>query len=155
MNKPLHETDFLRWTSSQASALRAAGAMRINTPAPIDWENVAEEIDSLGRSQRSELRSRIGVILEHLIKLIALPATAPRAGWLDTIDEQRAAIDRLLEDSPSLRRDVPALLTAELPRAGRMVARSAARHGESLRADIAELAFSAAQVLGEWYPPEP
>ncbi len=90
MNKPLHDVDFLRWTIAQAAALRHAGTSGINTPDPIDWESVAEEIESLGRSERAALRSRIAVVLEHLFKLALLPATDPRAGWLDTLDAQRA-----------------------------------------------------------------
>jgi len=155
MNKPLHDVDFLRWTIAQAAALRHAGTMRINTPDPIDWESVAEEIESLGRSERAALRSRIAVVLEHLFKLALLPATDPRAGWLDTLDVQRAGIARLLEDSPSLKREITAMVADELPRARRAVARTAARHDETLTADPASLEFDAHQVLDESYPPEP
>ena len=155
MNKPLHDVDFLRWTIAQAAALRHAGTMRINTPDPIDWESVAEEIESLGRSERAALRSRIAVVLEHLFKLALLPATGPRAEWLDTIDTQRAAIARLLEDSPSLQREVSILVAGELLRARRTVARAAIRHNEPLSADPASLVFDADQVLDESYPPEP
>ena len=155
MNKPLHEVDFLRWTIAQAAALRHAGTMRINTPDPIDWESVAEEIESLGRSERAALRSRIAVVLEHLFKLALLPATDPRAGLLDTIDTQRREIRRLLKDSPSLKREVASLVADELPDARRVVARAAARHHETLSADPASLEFDADQVLDDSYPPEP
>ena len=155
MNKPLHDVDFLRWTIAQAAALRHAGTMRINTPDPIDWESVAEEIEALGRSERAQLRSRIAVILEHLFKLALLPATDPRAGWLDTIDTQRREIRRLLTDSPSLKREVPALIADELPDARSLVARVAARHREILSADPASVDFDAHQVLDDRYPPEP
>ncbi len=155
MNKPLHDVDFLRWTIAQAAALRHAGTMRINTPDPIDWESVAEEIEALGRSERAQLRSRIAVILEHLFKLALLPATDPRAGWLDTIDTQRREIRRLLKDSPSLKREVPALIADELPDARSLVARVAARHRETLSADPASVDFDAHQVLDDRYPPEP
>ena len=155
MNKPLHEVDFLRWTIAQAAALRHAGTMRINTPDPIDWESVAEEIESLGRSERAALRSRIAVVLEHLFKLALLPTTDPRAGWLDTIDTQRREIRRLLKDSPSLKREVASLVADELPDARRAVARADARHHETLSADPASLEFDADQVLDDSYPPEP
>ncbi len=152
MNKPLYETDFYRWSGEQAEALRQAGASRINTPAPIDWENVAEEIDSLGRSQRTELRSRLCVILEHLLKLTASPSSAPRRGWEDTIAVQREEIGRLLDDSPSLRREVPDLITVEAPRARRIMVRAAERHGETLLQPVEEISFTPAQVLEDWYP---
>ena len=44
-----YDEDFYAWTQNQAQALRRAGAERNN--APVDWENVAEEIESMGRSQ--------------------------------------------------------------------------------------------------------
>jgi Domain of unknown function DUF29 len=77
-----YETDLALWAKEQARALRDAG--RAGTNLPIDWENVAEEIDSLGKSQAHELGSRIRTILEHLIKLQTSPATEPRAGWRAT-----------------------------------------------------------------------
>ena len=129
MNKPLHDVDFLHWTIAQAAALRHAGTMRINMPDPIDWESVAEEIASLGRSER--------------------------AGWLDPIDTQRREIRRLLKDSPSLKREVSSLVTDELPDVRRTIARAAARHNETLSADPTSLVFDADQVLDESYPPEP
>ena len=155
MNKPLYDVDFLRWTIAQAAALRRAGTMRINTPDPIDWASVAEEIETLGRSERAQLRSRIAVILEHLFKLALLHATDPRAGWLDTIDTQRTAIRHVLDDSPSLRRELPSLVADEVPHARALVVRAAARHRQILSADPASLEFSAEQVLDHRYPPEP
>jgi len=51
----LYQQDFVRWTEEQSSALREAA--RFGTNLPLDWENLAEEIESLGSSQRHELRS--------------------------------------------------------------------------------------------------
>lgn len=89
-----YDADLVLWAEDQARALRDAAQARTNLP--IDWENVAEEIESLGRSQARELASRIGVILVHLMKLQASPAAQPRAGWRETIIEQRNEIERLL-----------------------------------------------------------
>jgi Domain of unknown function DUF29 len=76
----LYEEDFVRWTEQQAAALRQAAGLGTNLP--LDWENLAEEIDGLGRSHRHELRSRIAVIIEHLIKVECSPAADPGAdGW--------------------------------------------------------------------------
>jgi Domain of unknown function DUF29 len=69
MNKTLYEQDFVLWSTEQGRAIRKAASARLNTPAPIDWENVAEEIETLGRSERSALRSHLLVIAEHLISL--------------------------------------------------------------------------------------
>jgi predicted YcjX-like family ATPase len=63
----LYDEDFVRWTEEQAAALRQAKRSNL----PLDWENLAEEIESLGRSDRRELRLQITRILRHLLKLEA------------------------------------------------------------------------------------
>jgi hypothetical protein len=55
----LYDEDFVRWTEEQAAALRQAKGSNL----PLDWENLAEQIASLGRSDRRELRSQITRIL--------------------------------------------------------------------------------------------
>jgi len=71
-----YDEDLAQWCESQARALRDGA--RAGTNLPIDWENVAEEIESMGKSQGRELASRIAVILLHLMKLETSPATEPR-----------------------------------------------------------------------------
>ena len=88
--RPLYEEDLVRWSEVQATNLRRAGQSSANLP--LDWINLAEEIESLGRSQRRELRSRIAVIIEHLLKLEQSPATEPRPGWIETIGRERREI---------------------------------------------------------------
>lgn len=102
----LYDHDFVLWTEQQAAALR-----RVNdSNLPLDWENLAEEIESLGKSQRAELNSQIRRILRHLFKLEASPAADPCAGWRATIRDARAEIEELLETSPSLRREVEGVI---------------------------------------------
>ncbi len=93
---PPYEADYHRWTKDQASALRE---QRL---AEIDWENVAEEIESLGRSDRREIESRLAVILEHLLKWQFQPERRS-ASWQASLFEQRNRIHRLLLESPSLK----------------------------------------------------
>jgi len=152
MGKSLYQDDIVLWSAEQAHALRNAGVARINTPDPIDWENVAEEIESLGRSERSALRSRIGVILEHLMKLDASPRKAPRRGWLETILAQRVEIDRLLADSPSFRREVARLIAEETVRARKSAGDNLALYRETPMVDLSQLAYSEEQVLSDWFP---
>src|SRR5947199_379149 len=83
MNKPLYDQDFLRWTAEQARALHEAA--HVGSNLPLDWDNLAEEIESLGRAQRNQLASRIATILDHLMKLQASPAEASRRGSEATI----------------------------------------------------------------------
>jgi hypothetical protein len=145
----LYEKDFIRWTEQQSNALREAS--RFPTNLPLDWENLAEEIESLGRSQRRELRSRLMAILEHLLKLEHSPAPDPRHGWMDTVERERSEIERLLEDSPSLRREVARMITVEAPRAARLTARALFRHDGEI-GDLAVPNYTEEQVLGDWFP---
>jgi Domain of unknown function DUF29 len=92
----LYETDFYRWTQAQADALRR-GALN-----EIDWENVAEEIESLGRSEKKEIRSRLMVLLAHLVKWKYQP-TNQCPSWRASIREARNEIGLILDDNPSLR----------------------------------------------------
>jgi hypothetical protein len=145
-----YDTDLALWAENQARALRDAG--HAGTNLPIDWENVAEEIESLGRSQGRELASRITVILVHLMKLEASPAREPRAGWQETIAQQRGDIERVLADSPSLRPTISTVIDNELGRAKRVAALALAGYSEQPRADLGSLRYTAEQVLGDWFP---
>ncbi len=150
----LYEEDFVRWTEQQAEALRQAASV-VTTNLPLDWENLAEEIDSLGRSQRNELGSRLAIILEHLIKLENSPASDPRPGWMDTIDRERAEVARLLQQNPSLRGEITRMISMEAPRAARLAARSLLRHREASAAAIVQLggvSYVEGQVLSDWFP---
>jgi hypothetical protein len=147
----LYDEDFLRWTEEQAAALRRAKGSNL----PLDWENLAEEIEDLGKSVRRELISQIRRILRHLLKLEASPGAGPRAGWRASIHEARAEIDMLLEENPSLRREVDAIIEKQLPAAGRLAADDLSRHGEAVAAvekKVKERGYTAAQVLGDWLP---
>lgn len=146
-----YDTDLLLWSQRQADLLRRVGAgERLNDQ--VDWENVAEEIECLGKSDRREARNRIRVILTHLIKLVASPATEPRPGWHQTILEQRGMIETLLDDSPSLRRAVPTIISQELQAARTVALTALADHNEQPRVDPAGLDFTVEQVLGPWLP---
>src|SRR5260370_41269212 len=105
----LYDQDFLLWTMEQAAALRRAKDSNL----PLDWENLAEEIESLGRSQRTELNSQIRRILRHLMKLEVSSAAAPRAGWRTTIRDARTEIEDMLEGSPSLRHEIDEVLNKQ------------------------------------------
>jgi len=145
-----YDGDLVLWAEDQARVLRSAAKARINLP--VDWENVAEEIESLGKSQGRELASRIGSILVHLMKLQASPATEPRAGWRETIIEQRTEIRRLMDDSPSLRRAVDGAIAREAGSAAYQASTAIGDHGEAPLIDLQAVAYSAEQVLGSWFP---
>lgn len=128
MPDPLYDQDFFLWTQEQASQLRVqAGRSNVG----VDWENVAEEIESLGKSDRRGVRSRLERILEHLLKLAFSPAAEPRNGWIETVVEQRRTLRGILADSPSLRREVPAYLQEMSSEVRRDTADALSRYGET------------------------
>src|SRR5262249_11743308 len=97
-----YEDDVYTWSRQQAAALRRAAASRANLPSPIDFANVAEEIESLGISQLREFYSRYRVLLVHLLKWQYQPETrTPR--WRVTIRNQRDELARLLRISPGMK----------------------------------------------------
>ena len=91
----LYESDFFTWTQRQSSLIRD-GRLR-----DADLANIAEEIESLGRSQVSELRSRYRVLCLHLLKTIVQPERNSRS-WTASIIEQRLEIAEHLEENPGL-----------------------------------------------------
>jgi hypothetical protein len=91
----LYERDFYAWTQEQAEKLRA------RAHNDIDWENAAEEIDSVGRSQKHEIRNRMKVLIQHLLKWQFQPAGRSNS-WQSSISEQRTHISGIISDSPSL-----------------------------------------------------
>jgi hypothetical protein len=98
-----YEDDLFAWTQEQAALLRA------HAVDGVDWENLAEEIESMGGRDRRELESRLTVVLLHLLKWQAQPALRG-ASWRKTLRTQRREIRKLLKQSPSLRREVPDLV---------------------------------------------
>lgn len=148
-----YDTDLALWAESQARALRDAG--HAGTNLPIDWENVAEEIEALGMSQARELASRVRTILVHLIKLQASPATEPHGAWRETIVEQRSEIERVIKDSPSLRQVVGRIIAKEIEPARRQASAVLTEHRETPSVDVDQLTYGEAEVLGDWFPPEP
>ncbi|MCC5645056.1 DUF29 domain-containing protein [Nostoc sp. CHAB 5824] len=92
----LYETDFYTWTQQQVSLLKTQQWDQLDTV------NLIEEIETLGRRERQELRNRLGVLLGHLLKWQFQPEKRSNS-WLGTIREQRVQIKLLLQDSPSLK----------------------------------------------------
>jgi len=147
----LYDRDFFLWTQEQAAALRAVRKSNL----PLDWDNLAEEIASLGTSQRTELNSQVRRILRHLFKLEASPAADPRVGWRTTVRDARIEIEDLLEGSPSLRREIAAVVKRQSTSAAKLAAYDLEDHGEPAEAVWARLekgGFTAEQVLGDWFP---
>ncbi|MEG3436538.1 DUF29 domain-containing protein [Pannus brasiliensis CCIBt3594] len=99
MDRTLYERDFALWLQSTA---RAIAERRFDA---VDWDNLLEELDSTRKSERKELKSRLILLIEHLLKLLYWNAEREdnARGWYGTIVEQRRQIQLCLEDSPPLR----------------------------------------------------
>jgi hypothetical protein len=158
----LYDEDFVAWSKQQAEALRLAA--RTGSNQLLDWENLAEEIEDLAKRERRELASRISTIIEHLAKLGHSPAKDPRNGWEHTIRRERAEIERLLEDSPSLSREVTELAKKETGRAADAAIADLKGRGEldqpllealRVKSYLDLFAYTADQILGDWFPEEP
>ena len=93
----LYGADFAAWAEAQARVLRSR---RVSA---LDWENLAEEIESLGGRERNEIRNRLIVLLTHLLKWQFQPEKRGHS-WQSSISEQRIHIDGVIEASPSLKR---------------------------------------------------
>jgi len=92
----LYEQDFYQWTIEQANLLRA-GAL-----SQLDIENLIEEVESMGKSQKRALESRLTVLIMHLLKWDFQPEYRPNS-WKSTIITQRKEIKRLLRLNPGLK----------------------------------------------------
>lgn len=146
-----YDQDFVEWTREQARALRAAKDSGANLD--LDWENLAEEIEDMGKSQRRELGSRSTTIIVHLLKLQCSRAQPPRAGWRATIARERGEIERLLDDSPSLRRELDSLVQKDIALAKRVAQEELAAFQDQALAFPER--YSRDQILGNWYPEPP
>jgi hypothetical protein len=142
----LYETDFYGWTQEQAELLRQKEWGKIDLP------NLLEEIESLGKQQRQELRNRLSVLLGHLLKWQYQPERRSRS-WLATIRLQRREIIKLLVDNPSLKSYLPDALQSAYEN-GRDLAM-----GETnlpLKTFPSQCNYSFEQIVdNEFYPGEP
>jgi Domain of unknown function DUF29 len=98
-----YDTDFMRWTERQTDLLRRRAAGELPNDEGLDWLNLAEEIESVGASQKREVRSRLRLICLHLLKWIYQPERRETLTWQDTLYVQRRDLLDLLEDSLLLR----------------------------------------------------
>ncbi len=99
MSNSLYERDFYAWANEQAALLRAG---KLDS---ADIENIAEEIESMRRSEKRELVNCLAVLLLHLLKWSFQPAFQSTS-WRLTIEEQRLRLEDHLKDKPSLKAQV-------------------------------------------------
>jgi hypothetical protein len=151
LERSLYQTDYYAWTKQQAAALRALAVARANTT--LDLENLAEEVESLGTSQLSGVKSQMRRVIEHLLKLDHSPGAEPRAEWRRTILEAR---DEIADDlTAALRRDAEAALDLLYEQSRRRAKLALNAHGEreAARTLPASCPYSFEQIVSpDWYP---
>jgi predicted RNA-binding protein len=154
--RTLYDEDFVTWTEQQAEALRSAS--RGSTNQPVDWENLAEEIESLGKSDRRELRSQIYRVVRHLAKLQFSPAAGPRDGCRDSVTDGRKRAELILADSPSLTSQLDQFVSEEGPAAVERAVVDLDEFGELNRQTeqaLRSTRYTVDQILGNWFPTAP
>ncbi len=92
----LYDTDYLIWIKTTVEKLR------VHDYSNIDWENLIEEIEDMGRSERRSLESNLIVVLTHLLKWQYQPELRS-SSWKGSIVEHRRRIRKALKESPSLK----------------------------------------------------
>jgi hypothetical protein len=96
LNQTLYDSDFVAWVEETIDRLQAKDY------EAVDWDNVLEELDAMGRRERKSLKSNLVILLLHLLKWQYQPAF--RSGsWKGSIVEHRQRIQDDLIDSPSLK----------------------------------------------------
>jgi len=142
--------DFYSWAMEQAEALRRAGAERVNTATPIDWENLAEEIESMGNEQAWKLKSSYRVLLLHLLKWRCQPNLQGHS-WRSTIGRERDNVEDHLAENPGLKPRRGELFQWAYGRARRDAMRET---GLPLRTFPVTCPFTLEQALDEGFWPE-
>jgi len=139
----MYEVDFVEWID-QATELLRQGKF-----SELDIENLIEEVESLGRSEKNALKSNLSVLLMHLLKW-HYQADKRSSSWIRTIDEHRERIRLALESSPSLKNLYMEVFDQRYAVARKQAARET-------RLDIstlpAECPYTAEQILDDEFPP--
>jgi hypothetical protein len=102
-SRQLYDRDFYGWAREQA------GLLRVGRVSEADIEHIAEEIESMGKSERNQLLNRLAVLLAHLLKWHFQPALRGNS-WRLTVREQRRRVDRVMTQNPGLRPELDAIL---------------------------------------------
>jgi hypothetical protein len=142
----LYDADFYAWIEEQAARLRAR---QFET---LDLDHLIEEVEALGRAEKSGVLNNASVIIEHLLKLQHSPAQEPRNAWRASVREHRRRLRRDL--TPRLRQ----ILGEELPALYEEIRDDTAAllrdHGEDAAAAALPTAcpYTLDQVTGDWWP---
>jgi hypothetical protein len=138
-----YQKDFYGWTQEQAALLKAG---RLNE---LDLVNLLEEIETMGRSEKRELDSRLTVLLVHLLKWHYQPMRRGKS-WQLTIEGQRDNCTDVLMDNPSLKPQLNTVCDRSYSKARTLAAKET---GLDKSVFPTTCAWTLAQILdNEFYP---
>ncbi|MGK7932098.1 MAG: DUF29 domain-containing protein [Microcystaceae cyanobacterium] len=137
-----YEQDLLLWAKDTAQLLRE------KRWEAVDWPHLIEEVEDLGKSERSAIGSQMERVMVHLLKWQHQPHQRSDS-WLDSINDGRSQIRRKIEDSPSLRHYPAQILDKEYARARREAARQT---GLDIHIFPESCPFSIDKVISDWLP---
>ena len=145
----LYDRDFFEWTARNADLLRRGCVEE------ADLENIAGEIEDLGKRDKREVTSRLVVLAMHLLKWRVQPklryTESGSSSWLATIAEQRRQLTAIFAQSPSLKRFACAALIDAYPSA---VKQASLETGIPIRQFLGECPFHLDQILEDEFLPE-
>ena len=121
MNATAYNLDFYAWTQRQAALLR------FEEWENLDGQNIAEEIESLGKKDKRQVQSRLAVLIAHLLKWEYQPSKRSPS-WRKTLKEQRFRLALVLADSPSLSTKIEEFAEFVYPHAVEQVADETGLH---------------------------
>jgi hypothetical protein len=107
---PVYEQDLVAWAFANARLLREG---RFDS---LDVENIAEELEDMGRSEKRALASHLRVLLLHLLKWQEQPARRSPS-WRRSIRNARQEIEEIVAESPSLAQRLPEMIEQAYPKA--------------------------------------
>jgi type I site-specific restriction-modification system R (restriction) subunit len=97
--KELHESDFNRWVEEIKTKIQRRDI------EDMDWDNLFDEIEDMGASQKRSLDSYMQRLIEHILKLQYWESESERCrnGWMAEIANFRSRINRIIRKNPSLK----------------------------------------------------
>jgi hypothetical protein len=101
-------TDFYRWIQEQVQLMRSRDYDL------IDWENVIEELEDVGRSEKRQLINRLAILIMHLLKWEYQPNKRSNS-WKATVKEQRIRLNLILKENPSLKAKIDEFIVEAYP----------------------------------------
>lgn len=144
MSNPKYDHDFYGWAYEQADLLRKGDFSH------LDILNLIEEVESMGRSEKRELRSRLSVLIAHLLNWQYQPAYRGTS-WELTIKEQRIKTAEVLSENPSLKPKLDEVLV-QAYKTAHLIAQK--ETGFSANTFPASCPYSIEQLLDESFMPQ-